>query len=265
MLQGNLDNWDIGTYPCPAIPSEDLADSLFHGRPVIGQPFFDYYGPFRRYTLGGIAPRTKLTEYDRYAPFIYVPAEEWMLTEWAPMLSVRVNEKVEEGFVDRFTTDMRNLAIGPFYFSQIKAYDEAKKIYDTKTNNYLRTSVALVLFFIFNVILGVLGTFWFRTRKRRGEIGLRLALGASRKDIFKELLIEGLLILIIAIIPALVVCMNIWVVDLTINVWMDPTLLRFLAGIGLTLLLMMLMIVFGVWYPAIQATKVQPAEALHEE
>jgi putative ABC transport system permease protein len=265
MLQGNTDNWDVADYPRPAVASRDLADSLFHGHPVIGQPFFDYYAPFRKYTLGGIASKTKLTEYDRYKPFIYVPAEDWMLTQWAPTLAVRVAENMEEGFADRFTADMRNLAIGPFYFSQIIAYDEVKEIFDTQTNNYLRTSLALVLFFVFNVILGVLGTFWFRTRKRRSEIGLRMAMGASRRDIFKELLTEGLLILLIAIIPALVVCVNIRFADLTVNVWMDPSAFRFYAGIGITLFLMLLMIVAGIWYPAIQAMKIQPATALHEE
>jgi len=265
ILHGNLENWDVATYPRPAVVSEDLADSLFQGRPILGQPFFDYYGPFRKYTLGGITPRTKLTEYDRYEPFIYVPVEDWMLTSWSPVLSVRVNENMEEGFAERFTADMRDLAIGPFYFSQIKSYDEVKKIFDTKTNNYLRTSLALVLFFVFNVILGVLGTFWFRTRKRRGEIGLRFALGASRRQIFKELLAEGVFILFIAVVPALIVCINIWLADLTVNIWMDPTVLRLFIGLGATLVLMLLMIIIGICYPAMQAMKIVPAMALHEE
>lgn len=265
MIHGNLDNWDVATYPRPAILSQDLADSLFQGRPVLGKPFFDYYAPYRKYNLGGISSRTKLTEYDRYGPFIYVPAEDWMLTRWSPILSVRVNENVEKGFVDRFTADMRNLAIGPFYFTRIGAYDEAKLIYDTKTNNYLRSSLALVIFFIFNVILGVLGTFWFRTRKRRGEIGLRIALGASKVKVFNELITEGILMLLIAVIPSLIICLNIWFVDLTINTWMDPTFIRLSIGLSITFLMMLLMIIIGIWYPARQATKIQPAMALHEE
>ena len=40
---------------------------------------------------------------------------------------------------------------------------------------------------------------------------------------------------------------------------------RFVAGICITWLLMALMIVFGIWMPATQAMKIQPAEALHEE
>lgn len=265
ILQGNLDHWDMAGYPRPAVLSRELADSLFALHPAIGQSFFDYYAPDKKYTLGGIAARTKLTEYDRYAPFIYVPAEEWMLTQWSPMISVRVYERQEKGFTERFTADMRELSIGPFYFSQIRSYDEAKEIFDTKTNNYLRTSMALVLFFVFNVALGVLGTFWFRTRKRRGEIGLRLALGASRKEVFKGFLLEGIFILLIAVIPAWMLCLNVWYADLTVNVWMDPTVWRFIATSGITVLVMLLIVVAGICYPAIQAAKVQPAVALHEE
>lgn len=265
LLQGSPSRWDVGDYPRPAIVSKDLADSLFARHPAIGASFFDYYAPDKKYTIGGIAARTKLTEYDRYAPFIYVPAEDWMLTEWAPMLAVRVNEDMDKGFVDRFTADMRNLSIGPFYFSQIKSYDEAKAIFDSNTNNYLRSSLALVLFFIFNVALGVLGTFWFRTKKRKGEIGLRLALGASHRDVFREFLLEGVIMLLMAVVPALVICLNIWHADLTVNVWMNPTLFRLAATMGITLSIMLFIVVVAICYPARQATKIQPAVALHEE
>ena len=46
---------------------------------------------------------------------------------------------------------------------------------------------------------------------------------------------------------------------------MDAEFLRFFAGVGATYLLMLLMIVAGILYPARQAVRIQPAEALHEE
>ncbi len=258
-------NWDIPDYPRPAVISQDLADSLFTGKPQLGQSFFDYYEPEKKYILGGISARTKLTEYDRYEPFIYVPVEDWMLTRWVPMLSVRVRPEADRNFADRFTADMRKLAIGPFYFSQIRSYDEAKEIFDTQTNNYIRTSLAILSFFVFNIFLSVTGTFWFRTRKRRGEIGLRMSVGASRKQIFSELTGESILILLIAVLPAMLVCFHIWWADVTVNLWMDATWLRLLAGIGCTFGLMLVMVLAGVWYPARRAMKTEPAEALHEE
>lgn len=262
---GSLDGWDVPAYPRPAIVSRDLADSLFNGRPRLGTPFFDYYWSAYKYTLGGIAPRTKHTEFDRYSPFIYVPVQEWMIEQWAPLMSLRVRPEAEEGFADRFTADMRSLAIGPFYFTQIKSYDEAKEIYDTQINNYLRTANALIAFFVFNIVLGVLGTFWFRIRKRRGEIGLRMSMGASRKAISRELFAEAFLLLFAAVIPAFIICFNVYYMDITVNVWMDATPARFFTGTAITLLFMLLLVAIGVWYPARRAMTIQPAEALHEE
>ena len=40
---------------------------------------------------------------------------------------------------------------------------------------------------------------------------------------------------------------------------------RFMLCEGITLLLMALMILAGIWFPARQSMKIQPAEALHEE
>lgn len=263
--EGGIENWDIATYPRPAVISRDLADSLFNGKPQIGRPFTDYYMPSRKYTVGAIAAQTKLTEYDRYRPFIYVPSEEWMLTQWSPMIAIRVRENATEGFAERFTADMRSLAIGPFIFSQITSYDEAKEIMDTQVNNYIRTSFSVLLFFVFNVFLGIIGTFWFRTRKRKAEIGLRMALGASRKQISAELAGEGMLLLLIAVVPAVAICFNVWFADLTVNNWMDTTPLRLLIGITGTLLLMVAMVLAGISYPARQAMKIEPATALHDE
>ena len=53
-----------------------------------------------------------------------------------------------------------------------------------------------------------MGTFWFRTRHRRSEIALRMAMGSSRSRIRSRLLGEGLLFLVLAAIPALIICGN---------------------------------------------------------
>ena len=265
MKESDLSQWEMRAYPRPAVISQDLADSLFHVKPQLGEHFFQYSWATHKYMIGGVAPRHKRTEFDRYAPFIYVPIEEWLLEQSIPTMAIRVDKRNEQGFAERFTSDMRNLNIGPFYFSGIMAYNEKKEIYDTQTNNYLRTSYAVVLFFVFNIFLSVMGTFWFRTRKRRGEIGLRMAIGASRFHVASELIYESILILILSAIPAILICLNVWYLDITINTYMDSTVPRFVIGISCTLILMAIMILLGIIYPVTQATKIEPAEALHEE
>ena len=48
---------------------------------------------------------------------------------------------------------------------------------------YIRSARLIAIFFSFNVFIGLMGTFWFRTRHRRSEIALRMAMGSSRSRI----------------------------------------------------------------------------------
>lgn len=78
-------------------------------------------------------------------------------------------------------------------------------------------------------------------------------------------LLEGLVLLLMAVIPALLIALNIQWADLTVHTLVDVSAARFVGSFGVALLLMALMIVLGIWYPARRAMQVQPAEALHDE
>lgn len=110
-----------------------------------------------------------------------------------------------------------------------------------------------------------MGTFWFRTRHRRSEIALRMAMGSSRGRIRWQLLGEGLLLLALASIPALIICINMVMADVTFTEATDATWGRFVICVSIVWVLMALMVIAGIWYPASRAMEVQPAEALHDE
>lgn len=114
-------------------------------------------------------------------------------------------------------------------------------------------------------ILAVLGTFWFRTQQRRSELGLRVALGGSRGGLRKLLLGEGLILLTLAFIPAMIVGANLGFAEVVSNYPVEFTSFRFLAGIFITYILLAITVFIAVWLPAWQAMGIQPAEALHEE
>lgn len=58
----------------------------------------------------------------------------------------------------------------------------------------LRLSYVLAGFFLINLILGVIGTFWLQTRKRIPEMGIRRAFGAARGSLITMLVKENLLL-----------------------------------------------------------------------
>lgn len=51
----------------------------------------------------------------------------------------------------------------------------------------VNSQAIVVLFLLVNVFLGLIGTFWFRTRRRRSEIALRLAMGSTKNQVFRLL------------------------------------------------------------------------------
>ena len=136
----------------------------------------------------------------------------------------------------------------------------------------VNSQTIVVLFLLGNVFLGLIGTFWVRTRRRRSEIALRLAMGSTKQQVFSLLMGEGLLLLALVTLPAMLICYNVGIGEFTIGrtaliaTWpVEWSMIRFLIGSLAAWLLIALMVMMGIWYPARQAMKIEPAEALHEE
>lgn len=121
------------------------------------------------------------------------------------------------------------------------------------------------IFLLLNIFLGIIGTFWFRTQHRRVEIALRIALGSTRWGICGRLMGEGVFLLLVSAIPALVVAWNLGYAELVEVTRMPFTEGRFAITILGTFILIAGMIVIGIGYPARRAMSIEPAEALHEE
>ena len=66
-------------------------------------------------------------------------------------------------------------------------------------------------------------------------------------------------------IPALIICVNLVMAEAVITEQADATGLRFVLVSLFTFFLMTLMVIAGIWFPAAQAMRVKPADALHDE
>lgn len=263
--------WNPTASPQPAVVTRDLADSLFHTTTeAVGREFMDYYNNGFRYRVSAVCALQKTDDYARYTPYILTPFPRWFYeSQYTPFISIRIRPEADtDDFAARFIQDMTpQLRVAPFYLFDIRSYKEQKIERDAAEGitSYIRSARLIVVFFIFNVFIGLMGTFWFRTRHRRGEIALRMAMGSSRKLIRRQLLGEGLLLLVVAAIPALVICANMVLADVTFTEATDAGWGRFAMCVLVVFVLMALMVIVGIWYPASRAMKVQPAEALHDE
>ncbi len=271
MQEGGFTDWNISTSPQGAVISPELADSLFHSQSAIGKIFQDYYEPDLRFRVTGISEPMKYNVYERYVPFIYTPFNMLRLSYTIPRIGFRVSPEADiPGFEQRFTEEMRSkLNIGPFYLFSVSSYDYQAEVYEKVIgiSKYVNVITGVILFFLFIIFLGVLGTFWFQMESRRNEIGLRVALGSSRKGVLRYFITESMILFSAAFIPALIVCANLayWDVTYTYNDAMDYTPGRFWITLFFTALIMILVILAGVLIPAYRASKIHPVEALRDE
>ena len=114
-------------------------------------------------------------------------------------------------------------------------------------------------FLIFNVILGLFGILWYNINKRRNEIGLRRALGATQRNITSQFIGEILFIATLGILLGSFFAAQfpiLQVFGLSNSVYLKAILLAGLLIYGI--------VIICAFYPSRQASKIHPALALHQ-
>jgi len=207
---------------------------------------------------------------------IIVPLERRDVDLRNIQITVRVKPEADNNFIERFTEDMREqLAIGPYYLFFVVSLDEMKIQDDSNwgARDKINSVFAITSFLVVNIFLGILGSFWFRIQSRRSELGLRIALGSSKGKVRRMVILETMMLLSIASIVATIICLNFGTTE-TLESLGIPTLRKEAWGIGkeqnvinfaITFVFLAAVSIIAVWYPAKQASSIQPAEALHDE
>ena len=257
------------------VVSENIFPKEYKGNPsLIGQTITDANDSTRVYKIGAVSKKVRYTDFwdnfgDRYMAKIIKENElvEWKEEYYSSSMEVCIRTKSEVSKdIPKYLMEISDklLNVGNLYLLKVHDYKEVKAIFLQSSVNKVKNQIYIIGFLLLNILLGIVGTFWFRTQHRRTELGLRMAMGSTRLQLWKRLHAEGLVLLTLATIPALVVCFNMGIYELT-NGSMEWGFTRFMVGVGITYLLIALMIIVGIWFPARQAMKIEPAEVLHEE
>lgn len=180
---------------------------------------------------------------------------------------IRVHPDADHDFRETFLSTMRaQLTAGNLSIVNLTRMEDYRTyILNLSSINLMYgAGYFLAAFFFICAFLGIIGTFWFRTESRTSEIGLRMALGATRRQVRWQMIGEGLMLFGIVWLPAVIVSYV-----LRTAVWDNETLLSdtvlFITLTAVTTVLLMLLIVAGIWIPARQASRINPVDALHYE
>jgi len=142
-------------------------------------------------------------------------------------------------------------------------------IYNTedRRDKYIRSKVltivipgAISLFLIINVALGLLGVLWYSINRRRGEIGLRRAVGASGNNISRQIVGESLALGTFSILIGVLFAAQFPILKL-----FDIEIVYYIIALVCAALFLYLLISVCSYYPSVLASKIEPAEALHNE
>ncbi len=184
--------------------------------------------------------------------------------------------------INRFSYEFRpwmtrNLRAGNLFVRSVKPYTkmiEDREFTEGVTGTY-RMNMALALFFLMNLCLGVVGTFWLQTRVRREEVGIILSFGGTPGHIIRLLMGEGI---VLTTLSTLIGCMlylqyaikeglyegNGWGTFQN-KYWVSDFLPHFVGVSLIVYLILLVVVLIGIYIPARRISKIPPTEALHDE
>jgi ABC-type antimicrobial peptide transport system permease subunit len=138
----------------------------------------------------------------------------------------------------------------------IQEVDRGLPVYDVRTIREIFAVIALVL-----AATGIYGVMAYRTKLRTHEIGIRVALGASRADLMRLVLLQGMRLTAIGL-----------ALGLALSFGLTRVIAGLLYGIGANdpvtifavLILLAAMSLLASYLPAQRAMRVNPVTAIRE-
>lgn len=236
-------------------------------RPFIGKSFESKSNGPDNIVLKGILQTVRYCDfYPEYSSqSVLQPLPQGALP-YVNEIVIRVKDNMDKDIETNIMKDASTrLKVGNFYVTGVKSMDDRRTMFIRQDKRQLTYHIIGAIFLSINVFLGLLGTFWFRTQQREHEIAILRVNGATRNDIFRRTITEGLIILTIVTPIALIIDYALAANELNSyyeSGYFEPG--RFFITGGAVYVLMVIVIILGAFLPARKAVNVQPAIALSE-
>lgn len=243
---------DKGAKHTPAVINQIAKEKMFGKENPLGK-IIQLEGDERWKIVGIVENFKQRGNYQANTPAFFT------LSDW-DMGSVLV--KVKPGVDANFEAKlMREIgAMQPEWVFELSYLKTLRKSMNQQTSIPSLIFSIVCGFFLLNVALGLFGVLTLNIAKRKDEIGLRRALGAPAPAITVHFVGEMLVIATLAVLIGLILAVQfplLNVFDLEASVYV--------LGMLLATLTIYLLVTLCALYPSIQAARIQPATALHEE
>lgn len=278
MSAAQLSDLDNGDY---YIMTEDLLEGMFRTHIYRNQRCWKVNGTDTCYTaVKGTVKSCKYLSDKRPVPIVFMPLQNPDIR--SSLDNMRIVVRLKEGVrMERFLHDfrpwmLRQLRIGNLYARELQSYDEINAAREFSDSTVLyRRSLSIALFFLVNLCLGVIGTFWMQTRTRREEVGVMLSYGATPHRIRLLLLGEG------TALTTLATCIGCFIylqyafseglntgsslMEAVTPSWVDNFGIHFFFVSLMVYVILLLVVWIGIYIPARRISSISPTEALRDE
>ncbi|RHJ92427.1 multidrug ABC transporter substrate-binding protein [Bacteroides sp. AM07-16] len=254
------------------VVSREMADMFYPGKQARGRKV-RYDSKEEVFTIASVSSSIRANEYERPEPCFFqclngeiynLVVEDFGARD--AELCVRMKRSLSRDDMNLFLDSMGDrLTADNLMVYGITPMQEFRDIQLSGKERDMSNKFSLMLFMLINVFFGIIGTFWLRMQNRRGEIGLRMALGAHRITLQQYMYAEGLCLLAFSLPLVLLFGVNLLMTDYIDTYRQSLSVARVLVTLGATYLLMGGMIILGIWFPVRQAVRMAPADALHYE
>ncbi len=245
---------DINGKYIPAVVNKRFVDEYYPGEKIVGKKImwdndeyhikgvigeYKYFGEFNE------SPRSMFLPFANSAKqyiHLYVRATD--------NHSINFEEKLDDAIYQ---------AVGDWEYD-IVDLEWMRKESSRSTWTFMMAMLCICGFLVFNVALGLFGVVWYNTSKRKGEIGLRRALGATTSGISRHFVGETMVMASVAILIGLFFAGQLpllQVIDMEWKIYLQGMLI---AALFIYTLVFVCSVV-----PSQQAAQIHPATALHEE
>ena len=278
MSAAQLSDLDNGDY---YIMTEDLLEGMFRTHIYRNQRCWKVNGADTCYTaVKGTVKSCKYLSNKRPVPIVFMPLQNPDIR--SSLDNMRIVVRLKEGVrMERFLHDfrswmLRQLRIGNLYARELQSYDEINAAREFSDSTVLyRRSLSIALFFLVNLCLGVIGTFWMQTRTRREEVGVMLSYGATPHRIRLLLLGEGTALTTLATFIGCFIYLQYAfseglntgssLMEAVTPSWVDNFGLHFFFVSLMVYVILLLVVWIGIYIPARRISSISPTEALRDE
>lgn len=263
------------------IITKDFADVYWPGENAVGKKFIRGAEEDKEYiTVVGVVDNFRYQTFNRTNCAVFnfwsssFPKKKFAVTvRLAPGESPRK-------WADRFRLwAVREMLTGNYYVKSVTPFENiiAETEYNFGITAERRTAWLLAAFFLVNLVLGVLGSFYLQTRRRIGEMGIHRAFGARRGNVFGMLMGESVVLATIAFIIGALLYLQYAlkaglngghgnngmynIIDTLVSHFGE----HFAVISAIVYIIIIICVVVGTWIPAARVSRISTVDSLREE